>query len=169
MARTIIDIQLDAAVGLLQNYARTLPVALAHVDRELYVLDGWPASTMADGMPRGEATLNAVERAAEARLRLSATRATLIDDRDAILALIASALHVCRDAAGMRAPVEAKRCGDAQYDGDGGARMAGVDEWGQKGCIEMPAKADLCSSCYQRARRWRIANGRYDADTMPAA
>ena len=166
---TRIDTQLDAAVGLLQNYARTLPIALAHVDRELHIIDGWPASTFSDGMPRGESTLTAVERAAEARVRLSGVRSTLLDDRDAILSLIASALHVCRDAAGMRAPVVVARCGEAQYDGDGIARMAGVDEWGQKGCMEVPAKADLCSSCYQRARRWRIASGRYDSDTMPAA
>ena len=153
MTRTlIIDIQLDAAVGLLQNYARTLPVALAHVDRELYVLDGWPSTTMADGMPRGEAALNAVERAAGARLRLSATRTTLIDDRDAILALIASALHVCRDAAGMRAPVEVSRCRDHQVGRDG------VIEWGDPTCLEIPVKAGCCSACYQRERRWRLAN-----------
>ena len=153
MARTVIDIQLDAAVGLLQNYARTLPVALAHVDRELYVLDGWPASTMADGMPRGESALNAVERAAEARLRLSATRTTLIDDRDAILALIASALHVCRDAAGMRAPVEAKRCGEEQQ------RRQDSGLWGDEGCQELPNKAGLCSAHYQAERRYRLKAG----------
>ena len=152
MTRTLIDIQLDAAVSLLQNYARTLPVALAHVDRELYVLDGWPASTMSDGMPRGEAALNAVERAADARLRLSTTRTTLIDDRDAILALIASALHVCRDAAGMRAPVDVARCNDNQVGREG------TIEWGNPTCSEIPAKAGLCSACYQRERRWRLAN-----------
>ncbi len=73
------------------------------------------SNTQRHQMPRGEAALNAVEMAAEARLRLAATRTTLIDDRDAILALIASALHVCRDAAGMRAPVEVSRCRDQRW------------------------------------------------------
>lgn len=158
MSRTPLDIQLDAAVGLLQNYARTLPVALAHLDRELYILDGWPGSTMSDGMPRGASPLTAVERHAEARLRLSATRSTLIDDRDAILALIASALHVCRDAAGMRAPVEVKRCGEEQKQRQDAA------VWGDLSCAEIPAKAALCSAHYQAERRYRLKAGMMPRD-----
>lgn len=147
-----IDIQLDAAVGLLENYARTLPTALAHIDRELHIVDGWPASTMSDGMPRGESPLTAVERHAEARMRLSGTRAQLVCDRDAILSLITSALHVCRDAVGMRAPMITARCRDNQTGRDG------VIEWGDPTCEELPAKAGCCSACYQRERRWRLAN-----------
>jgi hypothetical protein len=146
------DLQLDAAIGLLENYARTLPVALAHIDRELHIVDGWSGSTMSDGMPRGESPLTAVERHAEARLRLSGTRTQLLDDRDAILSLIASALHVCRDAAGMRSPVSVARCKDAQTGRDG------LIEWGDTTCEEIPSKAGLCSACYQRERRWRLAN-----------
>ena len=147
-----IDIQLDAAIGLLENYARTLPAALAHIDRELHIVDGWPGSTMSDGMPRGTSALTAVERHAEARLRLSGTRQTLLDDRDAILSLIASALHVCRDAAGMRGPTDTPRCKDAQVGRDG------ATDWGDTTCEELPAKAGCCSACYQRERRWRLAN-----------
>jgi len=160
---TRIDTQLDAAVGLLQNYARTLPIALAHVDRELNIIDGWPASTMSDGMPRGESTLTAVERAAEARVRLSGVRSTMLDDRDAILSLIASALHVCRDAAGMRAPVAVARCNDSQVGREG------LIEWGNTTCVEIPTKAGLCSACYQRERRWCLANALAPREIEPAA
>jgi hypothetical protein len=153
MSRTPLDIQLDAAVGLLQNYARTLPVALAHLDRELYILDGWPGSTMSDGMPRGASPLTAVERAAEARLLFGSVRSTLLDDRDAILSLIASALHVCRDAAGMRAPVQVKRCGEEQK------QRQDSTVWGDAACEELPAKAGLCSAHYQKERRYRLAAG----------
>ena len=151
MSRTRTDVQLDAAIGLLENYARILPTALAHLDRELHIVDGWPATTMSDGMPRGSAALTAVERGAEARVRLSGTRSTLIDDRDAIIALIASALHVCREAAGMRAPAVVARCKDNQVGRDG------VIEWGDPTCEEIPAKAGCCAACYQRERRWRLA------------
>jgi hypothetical protein len=160
---TRIDTQLDAAVGLLQNYARTLPIALAHVDRELHIIDGWPASTFSDGMPRGESTLTAVERAAEARVRLSGVRSTLLDDRDAILSLIASALHVCRDAAGMRAPVVVARCNDSQVGRDGAI------EWGDTTCVEIPVKAGLCAQHYQREYRWRKSHGLSARDVVASA
>jgi hypothetical protein len=163
VSRQPIDVRLDAAIGLLENYARTLPYALAHIDRELHIIDGWSDSTMSDGMPRGESPLTAVERHAEARLRLSGTRAQLIDDRDAILSLIASALHVCRDAAGMRSPANVARCKDAQTGRDG------LIEWGDPTCEEIPSKAGLCSACYQRERRYRLANGKAPREFEPIA
>jgi hypothetical protein len=160
---TRIDTQLDAAVGLLQNYARTLPIALAHVDRELHIIDGWPASTMSDGMPKGDSPLTRVERAAEDAWRLSRTRAQMLDDKDAILSLILSALHVCQDAAGMRAPVVVARCNDSQVGREG------LIEWGNTTCVEIPTKAGLCSACYQRERRWRLANALAPREIEPAA
>ena len=161
--RQTIDIQLDAAIGLLHNYARALPVALAHIDRELHIIDGWPTSTTNDGMPRGDSPLTGVERAADARLRLSSTRTQLLDDRDTILSLIASALHVCRDAAGMRAPIAVARCNDSQIG------RQGLIEWGNTTCVEIPTKAGLCSACYQRERRWRLANALAPREIEPAA
>jgi hypothetical protein len=90
-------------------------------------------------------------------------RSTLLDDRDAILSLIASALHVCRDAAGIRAPVVVARCNDNQVGRDGAI------EWGDPTCVDIPVKAGCCSACYQRERRWRLANALAPREIEPAA
>lgn len=162
MTRTRVDVQIDAAVGLLTNYAAMFPAALHHIDLELRAIDGYPAVTMSDGLPRSESPLNAVERGAEARLRLSAIRTQLVADRDSILTLISSAMHGCRDAIGYREPAATvARCRDHQTGRDG------VIEWGRATCEELPAKAGLCANCYQRERYWRTAHALPTRDTAP--
>lgn len=163
MARARLDVQIDAAVGLLSNYAELFPVALHHIDRELRAFDGYGAGRTFDGMPQGEAELTSVERNTEARMRLSAVRSQLTDDRDAILSLVASALRVARDAVGTRAPVAVARCRDNQIG------RAGAIEWGRATCEELPAKSGLCSGCYWRETRWRRLHGMGARDVVPVA
>lgn len=163
MTRTRIDVQIDAAIGMLTNYAALFPEALHHIDRELRAVDGYGIGRAFDGLPHGEAELTAVERGAEARLRLSAVRSQLIDDRDAILSLISAAMHVCRDAIGVRAPIATARCRDAQPGRDG------VIEWGRATCEELPVKSNLCHACYMRERRWREVHNLAGRDLAPIA
>jgi len=163
MARTRIDIQIDAAIGLLTNYAALFPQALHHIDVELRAIDGFASMTMSDGMPRGDSVLTSVERGADERLRIGAIRSQLIDDRDTILALISSALHVCRDAIGTRAPVAVARCRDHQPGRDG------VIEWGRADCEDLPAKSGLCSACYWRETRWRRSHSLPARDVVAIA
>lgn len=165
MSRTRTDIQIDAAVGLLARYAVQFPEALHHIDRELRALDGYPASTMGDGMSRSTAELTTVERGADARLRLSVVRSQLVDDRDAILSLISSALAVCRDALGHReaAASGVARCHDALHGREGAL------EWGRPECEDLPVKAGLCSACYRRELRWRQAHDLIGREVLPVA
>lgn len=163
MARTRVDVQIDAAVALLANYAELFPIALHHLDREIAVVDGYGAGQVYEVEPRGQSELTPVERAAEARIRLGSVRVQLVDDRDAILSLVCSALKVARDAVGYRAPVETERCRDNQR------RRDGAMEWGREWCEELPNKAGLCWACYQRERRWREAHGMTGRDLAPVS
>lgn len=162
--RTRLDAMLDAGAEQMRSFAELVPVALAHIDRELRVLDGYAASTTgrSDPTPGGTSELTSVERVADARWRLSATRSQILDDRDAILSLIHSAMQVCRDAIGTRVPVVVPRCSDVHLGRDGSA------VWAIPACEDAPAKAGLCSACYQRERRWRIGQGLPERDFVPA-
>lgn len=162
--RTRLDAMLDAGAEQLRQFAELVPVALAHIDRELRALDGYSASTTgrSDPMPGGTSELTSVERIADARWRLSATRDQILDDRNAIVTLVHSAMQVCRDAIGTRAPVVVPRCSDAHSGRDGSA------VWAIGACEDAPVKVGLCSACYQRERRWRIANGLPEREFIPA-
>jgi hypothetical protein len=161
--RSRMDVQLAAAVGLLEAYAELLPVAVHHLQRELVVLDGYASSTTgrSDPTPPGTSEMTSVERAADARLRLTSAVDQIRDDRDAILSLISSALHICRQAIGERAPVPATRCADALHGREGAI------EWGRPDCEELPSKAGLCGACYFRERRWRESHGKAGRDLQP--
>ena len=166
MTRTRIDIQLSAAATLLDRLASSYPSALSHLARELHILDGQPSIASGAGVIRGATdveALTAVERVAERRIRFSTEIDTLIEDAQAVVDMVHALAHMIDRAVGLRAPVEVARCRDSLPGRDGAI------DWGDPTCEEIPAKAGLCSACYQRERRWRIAEGLAERHTEPAA
>ncbi len=166
MTRTRIDVQLAAAATLLERLAASYPSALGHLTRELLVLDGMPGHTSGDGVTRragsGVESLNAVERLAVSRVHFSTELDTLREDAQSVIDMVNALAHMIDRAFGLRAPVVVARCRDALHG------RAGSMEWGDPGCEEIPAKAGLCSACYQRERRWRIGEGLAVRDTVAA-
>ena len=57
MTRTRNDVALEAAGLLLGNLAVKLPAAIATLKRELDIVDGYPSTTLGDGMSRSTADL----------------------------------------------------------------------------------------------------------------
>lgn len=164
MTRTRNDVALEAASLLLGNLAARLPVAIATLRRELDIVDGYPATTLGDGMSRSTADLTSVERAADARWRMSGNLDDLRDMATTIVELVNTMNTMTDRALGTRAPAaDVARCRDAQPGRDG------VLDWGDPTCEELPVKAGTCSACYQRERRWRIGAGLAERDTAPAA
>ena len=164
MTRTRNDVALEAASLLLGNLAARLPVAIATLRRELDIVDGYPATTLGDGMSRSTADLTSVERAADARWRMSGNLDDLRDMATTIVELVNTMNTMTDRALGTRAPAaDVARCRDHQLGRDG------VPDWGRPDCEELPAKAGLCSACYRRETRWRQANQMPARDTVPLA
>jgi hypothetical protein len=164
MTRTRNDVALEAASLLLGNLAARLPVAIATLKRELDIVDGYPATTLGDGMSRSTADLTSVERAADVRWKMSGNLDDLRDMATTIVELVNTMATMTDRALGTRAPAaDVARCRDAQPGRDG------VLDWGDPTCEELPVKAGTCSACYQRERRWRIGAGLAERDTAPAA
>ena len=161
MPRTRTDVRLEAAGLLLASLADRFPEAIASLRRELDVVDGYSSATM---QPRVAATaeLTSVERAAELRWSMTGDLDDLRDMAANIIEMINTFQRQTNRALGVRAPV-ATRCKDALHGRDGSL------EWGDPTCEELPVKAGLCSACYQRERRWRIANNLGPRDTAEAA
>jgi hypothetical protein len=161
MPRTRTDVRLEAAGLLLASLADRYPEAIASLRRELDVVDGYSSATM---QPRVAATaeLTSVERAADLRWSMTGDLDDLRDMAANIIELINTFQRQTDRALGVRAPV-ATRCKDALHGRDGSV------EWGDPTCEELPVKAGLCSACYQRERRWRLANDLAERDTVPAA
>lgn len=164
MPRPRTDPQLEAAALLLANLAGKVPIAIASLRRELDVVDGYASATM---QPRVHATaeLTSVERAADLRWSMSGDLDDMREMCLAIAEMIGSLNRQADRALGLRAPTAADvaRCRDALHGRDGAV------EWGDPTCEEIPVKAQLCGACYQRERRWRIANDLGDRETAPAA
>lgn len=164
MTRTRTDVRLEAAGLLLGNLAARLPAAIAVLRRELDVVDGYPAKTMGDGTSPGHNDLTSVERAADARWQMSGALDDLRELTTSVIELVNTLNTLTNRALGTRAPAaEVARCRDHQRGREG------VLDWGDATCEELPAKGKLCSACYHRERRWRIANGLTERDTVPAA
>lgn len=166
MTRTRIDVQLAAAATLLDRLAASYPSALGHLARELLILDGQPSIASGAGIIRGATdveALTAVERVADRRIRFSTEIDTLREDAQAVIDMVNALAHMIDRAVGLRAPVDVARCRDSLHGRDGAL------EWGDATCEEIPAKAGLCSACYQRERRWRIGAGLAERHTEPAA
>lgn len=166
MTRTRIDVQLAAAATLLDRLATSYPSALGHLARELLILDGQPSIASGAGIIRGATdveALTAVERVADRRIRFSTELDTLREDAQAVVDMVNALAHMIDRAVGLRAPVDVARCRDSLHGRDGAL------EWGDATCEEIPAKAGLCSACYQRERRWRIGAGLAERHTEPAA
>jgi len=164
MTRTRNDVALEAASLLLGNLAAKMPVAIATLKRELDIVDGYPATTLGDGMSRSTADLTSVERAADARWRMSGNLDDLRDMATAIVELVNTMATMTDRALGTRAPAaDVARCRDHQLGRDGAL------DWGDPTCEELPVKAGVCGACYQRERRWRIGAGLAERDTAPAA
>lgn len=144
----------DAAWKLGDLLAPRITTVLAHLRRELAIVDGWGGATMSDGMPRGSSDLTGVERAADARLTIGQHLAQIEDDLNAVCSLIDSLGHTLERASRLRAPEKPLdapvACRDAQPGRDGAL------EWGDPLCTSLAVKAGLCSACYQRERRWRL-------------
>jgi hypothetical protein len=154
MTRTRTDVRIEAAGLLLANLAERLPAAVAVLRRELDVVDGYPASTLGDGMSRSTADLTSVERAADVRWMMSGNLDDLRQTADTIIELVNTLATMTNRALGTRAPAaDVARCRDAQAGRDGAL------DWGDPTCEELPAKGALCVACYHRERRWRIAAG----------
>ena len=154
MTRTRTDVRIEAAGLLLGNLAERLPAAVAVLRRELDVVDGYPASTLGDGMSVGTSELTSVERAADVRWMMSGNLDDLRQTADTIIELVNTLATLTNRALGTRAPAaDVARCRDNQRTRDG------VLEWGDPTCEELPAKAGCCIACYHRERRWRIGNG----------
>lgn len=162
--RTRTDIQLEAAAHLLANIAAKLPAAIDTLRRELDIVDGYASATM---QPRvhASAELTSVERAADLRWSMSGDLDDLRDMARSIAEMIATLNRQTDRALGLRAPTaaDAARCRDSLHGRDGAV------EWGDPTCEELPSKAGLCGACYQRERRWRLANDLVERDTAPAA
>jgi hypothetical protein len=166
MTRTRIDVQLAAAATLLDRLAASYPSALGHLARELLVLDGMPDHTSGAGITRGAGSdveaLTAVERVAASRVHFSTELDTLREDAQAVIEMVGALAHMIDRAIGLRAPIAVSRCRDSLPGRDGGM------DWGDPTCEEIPAKAGLCSACYQRERRWRIGEGLAVRDVVDA-
>jgi hypothetical protein len=154
MTRTRNDVALEAAGLLLRNLAERFPAAVATLRREIDVVDGYPSSTLGDGMSRSTSELTAVERAADIRWRMSGDLDDLRHMAATIIELVNTMNTMTGKALGTRAPAaDVARCRDAQAGRDG------VIDWGDATCEELPAKGALCVACYHRERRWRIGSG----------
>ena len=143
--------------------AQRVTDALDHLNREQHILDGWTAK--GDSAGRGNGDNSTTEAAVLSRLAL--THQT-DDIRDAIDGLSIAADHLARMATQgvkLRAPEPAQipRCRDGQ------TGREGTIEWGDPTCLDIPIKARLCSACYQRERRWRVAHNLEPRDVEPAA
>jgi hypothetical protein len=126
-----------------------------------------PTHTSGAGITRGAGSdveaLTAVERVAANRLHFSTELDTLRNDAQTVMNMISALSRMIDQALGARAPITIARCRDSLPGRDGDT------EWGNPNCEEIPAKAGLCSACYQRERRWRISEGLTAKDTVDAA
>ena len=133
MTSTRNDVALEAASILLGNLAARLPVAIATLKRELDIVDGHKSKTMGDGTSRSTAELTSVERAADARWKMSGNLDDLRDMAKTIVELVNTMATMTDRALGTRAPAaDVARCRDAQPGRDG------VLDWGDPTCEELP-------------------------------
>lgn len=141
--------------------AHNVALALNHLALEGAVADGW--ASRGDGAGRGSAASSTTEAAA---IMAGQFHAQANDIRSAIDAIETATKHLDKltsSSLGMRVPAafEEIRCRDSQ------TGRQGAIAWGDVTCEELPAKAGLCSACYQRERRWRLGHGLPARDIEP--
>lgn len=142
------------------NLAPQVTIALANLARERSICDGY--STQGDGAGRGCASSSTTEAAALMAEHIALQADDIRHTVTAIETAINTLARLVNHGIGLRAPVVIPRCNDNQT-----GRQGGLD-WGDYTCEDLPDKAGLCSRCYQRERRWRLAHGLMPRDIEPA-
>ena len=139
--------------------------AAEHIRRELRQADGYPTSTLGDGMPKGATTSTVVERTAQARHHLGMVRTELDDMIVTIETFIEDLERMSRTILGVRVPTP-NRCDGRPFEG---ATIPWVryshnpaNGWLDPGCGDAADQTGLCPACRIRERRWR------DAHNLPA-
>jgi hypothetical protein len=137
-------------------------------------LDGYPSRTLTDGLPTGVDPLNdmtAVERCADARLRVGSYRAQLIDDHTAVGQLIGSYLHTITQARGVLADADRLLAAEQGQPLCDGRHLEGADTpwtewsrnpnngWRREFCERIAVAHGLCDTCLLRHQRWRRRHG----------
>lgn len=162
---------LTLAHRLEHQIAGNITLGVRQLETERVMAATGPAKGETSG--RSNNTTSTTERNANESYRLG----LLIEDlRDAIEGAEVAVAHLdrlaseaCRTRAfGLtmeREPAAADqpRCRDNQVGREGAI------VWGRPDCIELEAKAGLCSGCYQRERRWRITHNLKPRDMEEAA
>lgn len=153
---------LNVALNL-EQIALLVAQALVHLGQEIDACDGYPGSTLSDGMPPGTAELTSVERAVAGRVALEGTRDTILDDIEAIISITGSLRHVASRALGTRLKLEVELCDGREFEGAAipwipNSRDPG-NGWHDPMCREAADKSKLCDRCRLRERRWRDEHG----------
>lgn len=177
---------LHVAANIEHNLALLVTQALEHIRRELdFALDSYPTSVpgASDPVATGyqpatcqccagagcdackPVTLNLVERQANARFRLRSQREQIRDDVAMFEDMAAGLIRVCRDAIGIRIPLDKPAC----Y---AGPELAGYlialadDGWHDPICTNLSRTngPGLCDACRKRMERWRARTGQKELD-----
>ena len=159
------------AGAALQDYIATnLTAALEHINRELSILDGYPAG---NDEPNVTATseLTTVERTADARWQLTNAREDIRDHKAAVLVAIRELNEYINLVSRMRVPRTVTRPEDKKKDLCCSGQMGKHKsiEWGNPDCLMPAVKKGLCQSHYDAWRYACIRDGvDRSADFQPA-
>ncbi len=162
--------QLMAIARMAENLATLAPDALTHLQHLEHAIDGWP--TRGDAVhvsgTGGDVTLNAVEAAAEARLRHSLDRADIQAGIRLLEVTCKDLLEACHHALRGATTVEGPRlCDPSGREGS----LVPLDDggWADWTCRDAAVKNGLCDRHYHKERRWRAANGLPARDEVRAS
>lgn len=147
----------------LEQTALLVAQALAHLSEEIAVCDGYPSSTLSDGMPPGSAELTSVERAVDGRQFATRSVDQIHDDIEALASLAASLRYVASHALGTRLRVDVALCDGREFEGSSIEWVPNSRDpdngWHDPMCREAADASKLCPRCRLRERRWRDEHG----------
>lgn len=161
--RRVVTRAIDAGLKL-TDLATGLYSALEALQRAERDIDGYPTSTLSDGLPRGQSEDTSVERALEAMFHIKGERETFRDDLDTLVSLIDSMAYMVSACLGRYTPpaIVKTECDGRKLQGSSTPYVRNSKSpdngWYDSGCKNVPFRSGLCVSCFHRARRWRLEN-----------
>jgi hypothetical protein len=134
--------------------------ALRHIANEMHLLDGYPTSTLSDGIPTGSSEATSVERALMARQGIQDRLALIRRDADALTRAAHALGQLCQKVLGERLPrFDVPQCDGRDYEG---SHLPWVPHsrdpangWYDPKCTEAADESGLCPRCRIRERRFR--------------